>query len=139
MPLDPERALIAALIAHLRAAPALDADLGDPPRIFDEPPARPVYPYISLGRAQTTPRGAEPSEGVEQVLTLTVVSRYGGTEEAHRIKDALRILLDDARLTLVDHRLVSLTVRFADVFRASDWRSIYGVIRLRAVTEPLKA
>ena len=137
MSLDPERALIAALIAHLRAAPALHADLGDPARIHDEPPTRPVYPYVSIGRAQTTPRGGEASEGVEQILTLTVVSRGGGAEEAHRIKDALRTLLDDAPLSLTDHRLVSLQVRFADVFRASDWRSIYGVMRLRAVTEPL--
>ncbi|CAN5340180.1 hypothetical protein BH09PSE2_BH09PSE2_03450 [soil metagenome] len=139
MALDPERALIATLIAHLCAAPALNADLGDPPRVYDEPPDRPTYPYLSIGRAQSTPRGGDASEGVEQVLTLTVVSRYGGTEEAHRIKDALRTLLDDARLTLNGHRLVSLQVRFADVFRASDWRSIYGVIRLRAVTEPLQS
>jgi hypothetical protein len=136
MPLDPERSLAAALIARLRAEPAL-ADLQG--RVYDEPPSRPDYPYLSIGRSQTRLLAGEVEEGMEHVLTLTVVSRYGGAEEAKRLSAAAGEALDDQPLTLTDHRLVGMRVAFKDVFRASDWRSVYGVIRLRAVTEPLPA
>ena len=124
------------LLAALRATPALDAELGSPPRVYDQPPAKPLYPHVLVGRSQARPMGGPLAEGLEHTVTLTVVSRYGGAEEASRIIAAARERLHDAALTLTDHRLISLQVRFSDVFRASDWRSTYGVMRLRAVTEP---
>jgi len=137
MPIDAERALQAALFTALKAAPPLDSELGSPPRIYDEPPARPLYPHILVGRSQTKPSGGPAAEGLEHAVTLTVVSRYGGTEEARRIVGAVADRLHDATLPLTDHRLANLRVTYRDVFRAADWRSTYGVIRLRAVTEPL--
>ena len=44
-----------------------------------------------------------------------------------------------ADFALTDHKLVNLRSSFADVFRASDWRSTFGVLRVRAVTEPIGA
>jgi hypothetical protein len=137
MPIDAERALNAALLIALRAAPALDPELGAPARVYDEPPERPLYPHVLIGRAQSQPAGGELREGAEHAVTLTVVSRYGGAEEAQRVVAAIAARLHDAVLPLTDHRLVNLRVVFRDVFRAADWRSTYGVIRLRAVTEPL--
>ena len=137
MSLDPERALQAAVLAHLLADTGLTALLGDPPRIHDQPPAQPVYPYALIGRAEARPWGGLDGEGTEHLLTLTVVSQFEGAEEAKAIVAAIRALLHEADLTLTDHRLVNLRTSFADVFRAADWRSTYGVLRLRAVTEPL--
>jgi hypothetical protein len=137
MPIDPERALSAALLAHQRADPTLPALLGSPPRVYDEPPPDPVYPYLAVGRVESRPWGGVEAEGIEQVVTLTCVSRYGGAEEAKAVAGAVRAVLDDAELPLADNHLVSLFVTYADVFRAADWRSTYGVLRLRAVTEPL--
>ena len=45
----------------------------------------------------------------------------------------------DASLTALLAGRIYLRASFADVFRASDWRSTYGVLRLRAVTEPIGA
>ena len=137
MTLDPERALIGAIYAHLRADPTLNALLGTPPRIYDEPPPDPVYPFLTLGRSQAKQWGGVLGEGIEHALTLTAVSRFGGAEEARALVALVRTSLDDVDLTLEDQHLVSLRVSFSDVFRAADWRSIYGVMRLRAVTEPL--
>jgi len=137
MSLDPDRALQKAVLAALRGAAALSALLGDPPRVFDEPPAQPGYPYLTLSRAETRPWGGVLGEGVEHALTLTCVSRFGGVEEAKAVMAAVRAVLHGAALTLDDHRLVNLRATFGDTFRASDWRSTFGVLRLRAVTEPL--
>jgi hypothetical protein len=133
--LDPDRALQAAVLARLRADASLTALLTG--RIHDEPPASPVYPYVTLGRAETRPWGGVEAEGVEHALTLTCVSRFGGAEEAKAVVAALRASLHGASLTLTDHRLVNLRATYADVFRASDWRSTFGLLRVRAVTEPL--
>jgi len=133
--LDPDRALQAAVLAQLRADSSVSALLAG--RIHDEPPASPAYPYVTIGRTETRPWGGLNGEGVEHALTLTCVSRFGGAEEAKAVVAAMRAALHGAELTLTDHRLVNLRATYADVFRASDWRSTYGVLRVRAVTEPL--
>lgn len=140
MPLDAERALTAALLARLRADAGVAAS-GIGPRVHDQPPADPGYPYLVLGRCDARPFGGgggdgEAAEGLEIALTLTCVSRFQGTEEAKGVNAAVRACLHDAGLPLTDWALVNLRVVFSDVFRASDWRSTYGVVRLRAVVEP---
>ena len=138
MPIDPERALAAALLAAVRADPGVNALVAG--RAWDQPPPDPVYPYVQLGRIEVQPAGSgEPEEGVDMVASLTCVSRFGGKEEAAAVGAALREALHDAALPVADQRLVNLRVSFQDVFRASDWRSVYGVTRLRAVLEPVAA
>lgn len=136
MPIDPERALAAALLAAVRADPGVSALIAG--RAWDQPPPDAQTPYLQLGRVEVRPAGSgEPAEGVELVASLTCVSRFGGKEEAAAVGAALRKALHDADPPVPDHRLVNLRVTFQDVFRASDWRSVYGVTRLRAVLEPL--
>jgi hypothetical protein len=137
MSLDPERALQLALLTKLRANGALTALLGNPPRVHDEPPADPVYPYVSLGRSETRPWGGLDGEGLEHVLSLTIGSVFGGSEEAKAVMALVRLSLHGAALSLDGHRLINLRVTYADLFKAADWRSTFGVMRLRAVTEPL--
>lgn len=133
--MSPDLALHRALLDHLRNDPGLVALLGDPPRVHDEPPARPVWPMVVFGRAQTRPWGGLEGEGLEHALTLTCLSRFDGTEEAKAVVAALRARLHDAAPTLDGGRLVNLRVTYADVFRAADGRTVLGVLRLRAVTE----
>ena len=137
MSLDPERALQQALLTQLKANVDLALMLGNPPRVYDEPPADLAYPYVSLGRSETRPWGGLDGEGLEHVLSLTVVSVFGGSEEAKAVMALVRLSLHGAALSLDGHRLINLRVTYADLFKAADWRSTYGVLRLRAVTEPL--
>ena len=123
------------MLACLRADSSVGALLSG--RIHDEPPASPTYPYVTIGRTETRPWGGLNGEGVEHALTLTCVSRFGGAEEAKAVVAAMRAALHGAELTLTDHRLVNLRATYSDVFRGSDWRSTFGVLRVRAVTEPL--
>jgi hypothetical protein len=91
---------------------------------------------VTVSRSESRPLKGD-GGGAEHRLTLTGVSQYGGVEEARALTAALRAALDDAVLELDGHRLVTLRVAYADVFRGSDLKSVLGLLRLRAVTEPL--
>jgi len=133
--MSPELALQKAVIACLRTDTGLSALVGA--RVHDQPPEDRIYPMVTLTRAEVRPWGGVDGEGTEHVLTLTVTSRFEGTEEAKAIIAAIRVALDNPALTLDGHRLVNLRCAFCDVFRAADWRSVIGVARVRAVVEPL--
>ncbi len=129
-----ELALQKALIAHLRADVALQALLGDPARVWDAAPPDPVFPHLLTGRCESRSVGAD-GGGIEQALTLTVVSRFRGTEEARAVLAAVRLSLNDAELEADGVRAVSLRVSFADVFPSADGARTFAVLRVRAVTE----
>ena len=129
-----ELALQKALIARLGEDPRVRALLGDPPRIWDAPPDRPTFPYLLIGRSESRPVGAVGC-GIEHGLTLTVVSRFRGTEEAKAVLAALRVTLTDAALAADGVRTINLRPGFADVYPAPDGQRTFAVLRLRAVTE----
>jgi hypothetical protein len=128
-------ALRAAIHDALSADGALNALLGGP-KIYDEPPREAAFPYVTLGeaRVQDFSTGTEPGE--EHQITLHAWSRQGGHREAHMISGALLQALDDAPLTLADHRLVNLRFSVADVRREADGRTYHALVRFRAMTEP---
>lgn len=125
--------LQAALLAYLRGAASLAVWLGSPARVYDQPPAGVVYPYVSFGRVSAQSIGGIGAEVTEQVINLMCVSRFDGSEEAKAMAAELRVLLDGADLEVAG--LVSLRVSYVDVFRAADQRTTYALVRLRAVTE----
>lgn len=128
-------ALIAAIRATLLAHGDVIARLGDPPRVYDEPPPDPIFPYVTLGRVESRPADCVMSAAHEYVLTLHVWSRYGGRQEALEVVASLRAALHDAPISVPDHELIFLFAAFADVFRSGDGRTTHGVLRLRAMLE----
>ena len=131
-----EVALQKALIAHLRADATLQALLGDPARIWDAAPRGAGYPHLLIGRSESKPVEADGC-GVEHVLSLRCASRFEGTEEAKAISAAVRAAVHEAALEADGIRTVSIRATYADVFRSSDHRRVWGVIRVRAVTEDI--
>jgi hypothetical protein len=129
-----ELALQKALIGHLKADPTVQALLGDPARIWDAAPPRAACPHLLIGRCESRPVRAD-GGGIEQALTLTVVSRFDGTEEAKAVLAAVRTALNDAALEADGVRTVGLRVSFADVFPGADGARTFAVLRVRAVTE----
>jgi hypothetical protein len=128
-------ALRAAIHDALVADAALTALLGGP-SVFDEPPRDAGFPYVTLGEARIADFSTGTDAGEEHQLTLHAWSRQGGHREAHMIAGALLQALDDAPLTLADHRLVNLRFAVADVRREADGRTYHALVRFRAVTEP---
>ncbi|MCR6646550.1 MAG: DUF3168 domain-containing protein [Terricaulis sp.] len=131
-----EKALAAAMRAALMAHADVKAVLGDAARIYDDPPADPVFPYLTLGRLEARPADASEAEALEHVVTLHVWSRYGGRAEALDVIAAVRAALHNSPLTLLGRKLVLMLVSFTDVFRSGDGRTTHGVVRVRALTEP---
>ena len=129
---DHESALQKAMLARLKADPALDALLAG--RVFDQAPEGAETPNLVVGRCESRPVAAADC-GVEQRLTLTVVSRFAGMEEAKAVAAAVRACLEAAALEADGVRTATLRTVFSDVSRAGDGRRTYAVVRLRAVTE----
>lgn len=132
--IDHEAALQKAMIAWLKADEGVQALLGHPARIWDEPPAERQWPHLIVGRAESRPVAAGDC-GVEHRISLTCISRFGGTEEARAVIAAIRASLHEATLEADGVRTINLRATFSDVFRAPDLKRTYAVIRLRAVTE----
>jgi len=128
-------ALRAAIHDALIADVPLTALLGGP-RVYDEPPANAAFPYVTLGEARIADYSTGSERGEEHQLTLHAWSRQGGHKEAHLVAGALLQALDDAPLTLDDHRLVNFRFALADVRREADGRTYHALVRFRAITEP---
>lgn len=131
-----ELALQKALIAHLGADAGLGALLGSPPRIWDAPPAHPGLPHLLIGRSESRPVEAD-GGGIEQALTLRVVSAFRGVEEAKAVLAALRSALSSVDLEADGIRTIGLRATFADVYPTPDQLRTYAVLRVRAVTEEI--
>lgn len=131
-----ERALAAALRATAMADAGVKAVLGDPARIYDDPPPDPVFPYVTLGRVESRPADATDVPATDHAVTLHAWSRHGGRAEAVDVIAALRNALHDVWFDVPGRRLVFVFAQFADVFRSGDARTTHGVLRVRAITEP---
>ena len=127
-------ALQKAIFAALSADSGVRALIGDPPRLYDMAPARPVFPHVVFSDARETKiPGADGL--IEHDIRLGVHSRYEGRREAADIIAAILSVIDGAPLTLAGFALISLGARFSDIFHRQDADAYQGVIRLRAVTE----
>ncbi|HVV32606.1 MAG TPA: DUF3168 domain-containing protein [Vitreimonas sp.] len=130
-----EGALAAAIRGALLSNAGVKTTLGDSPRVYDDPPPDPTFPYLTLGRVESKPADASSAPALEHAITLHVWSRYGGRAEAIEVIATVRAALHDAALSVEGLRLVFLFASFADVFRSGDGRTTHGVLRLRAMTE----
>ncbi|HFB54378.1 MAG TPA: DUF3168 domain-containing protein [Hellea balneolensis] len=111
--------------------------LGNQPRLYDHPPEDPVYPYLSYGPMRSDNISADDCAAYRHVFTLHVWSRYGGRAEIMSLISAISQALEGGGLTLNTAHLVSMNVIFSDHFRAPDGRTLHGLIRVSAVTQPL--
>ncbi|MEM9898510.1 MAG: DUF3168 domain-containing protein [Pseudomonadota bacterium] len=125
-------ALQEAAHARLISDPGIQSILGSTPRIYDIPPRKPVYPFVSygewrVGRVQGVP------DHFEHNIRLRIFSRYEGRSETRAVMAALHDALQDAPLTMSNRTLVSIRFVFSDVFLRADGRVWNGVMRFRAV------
>lgn len=125
-----------AIHGALKSDASLIASLGGT-KIYDEPPRAAELPYVTLGQDVISDASTATETSDEHALTLHVWSRQGGHKEAHVLAGAVLEALVDTPLDLADHRLANFRFIVADVRREADGRTYHGIIRLRAVTEPL--
>jgi hypothetical protein len=107
-------------------------------RIYTKPPLTAPYPYITLGQTVNLDWSTGIEDGNEYSLTLHVWSRADSAAEVHNIIRVIRMVLHNQMLTLEDHHLVNLRHEFTESRLDPDGETMHGIVRYRAVTEPLQ-
>ncbi|HXJ01307.1 MAG TPA: DUF3168 domain-containing protein [Micropepsaceae bacterium] len=125
-----------AIFAALSADSTLALLIGDPPRIYDDPPGEVELPYVQIGDGTESDWSTATETGAEHQVSIHVWSRAGGRMEARAILSVIYDALQDAALTLDSNRLVNLRFALSQVWRENDGETYHGTARYRAVTEP---
>jgi hypothetical protein len=125
-----------AIFAALAADSTLALLIGNPSRIYDDPPGETVLPYVQIGDGTESDWSSATETGAEHQLTIHVWSRAGGRMEARAILAVIYDVLQDASLTLDANRLINLRFTLSQVWRENDGETFHGMARYRAVTEP---
>jgi hypothetical protein len=121
----------------LSGSPELTSLLGGD-RIYSDAPQAAPLPYISLGQTVNLDWSTGTEDGTEHSLTLHVWSRADSAAEVHEIIQVIRTLLHNQPLLLDDHYLVNLRHEFTEARRDPDGETMHGIVRYRAVTEPMQ-
>ncbi|MGE8941217.1 DUF3168 domain-containing protein [Leptospira interrogans] len=127
-----QKAVHAALTANADVIAALGG-----PRIYDHVPRGASYPYLTFGQMTARDWNSGDEAGDEHVVTLHIWSQAAGRGQAQQIIWAVREALHDRDLVLDGHRLINLRHEFSEARRESDGERFHGIVRLRAVTEPV--
>lgn len=106
-------------------------------KIFDDVPRDAEFPYVVFGPGLERDWSAGGDAGHEHVLVLHVWSRHSGRRQTFEVMDAVRAALHDLALTLDGHRLINLRHEMSEARRDEDGETYQGIVRFRAVTEPL--
>lgn len=130
-------ALQRSIYQTLSNAPALTSLLGGA-AIFSKAPQGQALPYITLGQTVTLDWSTGTDDGTEHDLTLHVWTDADSAEKVHEIMDTVKTLLHDRPLSVEDHYLVNLRHEFAEARIDPDGETMHGIVRYRAVTEPLQ-
>jgi hypothetical protein len=129
-------ALQKAIHLALTNAPTVTTQLGGP-RIYDHVPRGQPYPYVTFAQTSDRDWSTGTEAGSEHTVTLHVWTEAAGRKQALAILDAIATALHDAPLSLDGHRLINLRREFTDATRLDADDAYRGLLRLRAVTEPL--
>lgn len=107
------------------------------PHIHEQAPRDARFPYITFGQTSVRDWSTGTESGLEHIVTLHVWSRSGGKKQVEEIIAAMNAALGEAVLSLNGHALINLRFEFADARRDPDGETLHGIVRYRAVSEPL--
>jgi hypothetical protein len=130
-------ALQRSIYQTLSNSAALTSRLGGA-RIYGEAPPSHALPYITLGQTVNLDWSTGNDDGTEHDLTLHIWTSADGDEPVHEIMDTVKTLLHDQPLSLDGHYLVNLRHEFSEARIDPDGEAMHGIVRYRAVTEPLQ-
>lgn len=130
---DPSLIVQAAIVAALKADPALTILVAG--RVYDQPPAAPAMPYVTLGEDHVMSEAGDGYDGADITLTLHVWSIAIGFPEAKRIAAALVAALSPD-LVLGEGRLIDITYADTRYLREPDGVTSHAVLTFTALTEP---
>lgn len=104
---------------------------------YDDVPPGAAFPYVTFGRSAVYDWSTDTESGREHLLTVHVWSRAGGKKETLEIMAAIEVVLATPSLAMEANRLVNLALEYAEARHEPDNDGYHGILRYRAVTEPL--
>ncbi len=113
----------------------VQAVLGTPPRLYDHPPADPIFPYLTYGPMRSEDIGADGAVICAHTQTLHIWSRYAGRAQVMEVLAAVTMAIQSGGLALEDASLVRAQVSYTDIFRAPDGLTLHGLIRFSLTTD----
>ena len=134
--INESRALALALHQVLSSNGAVQSILGNPPRLYDDAPEDPVFPYMTYGAARSEDESADDAPMTAHVMTLHLWSRYAGRAEIFDLLHIISSALHGVDLSSAQQNVCALNVNYTDVFRTSDRRTLHGALRLSVKTQP---
>jgi hypothetical protein len=130
------QALLAAIVARLRADPALSGPPLDA-RIHDAPPRDAAFPHLVVEPVTSTDASGLDAPLERHRLALRIVSRAGGRGEAARLAATAERVLAEAPPDPEGHRLIGLMRDGFESRMARDRITAEALLRFSALTEPL--
>jgi hypothetical protein len=124
-----------AVISALDASAEVQSVLGSNPSLYDHVPPGAVFPYVVYGPTHIAPYDTKTETGFEQIITLTIWSRYRGGKEAHDIFQALYDTLHRAVLTVSGQVFLSCEFHSADFSMESDGLTNHTAARFSIITQ----
>ena len=125
----------ASIYSALAGAAAVQAQVGNPARVYDHVPINTTYPYIELGEVTARDFATKTTDGMEQTITLHAWSRYAGRKQVKDILKAIYDTLNNAALSISGSTLVLCRFEFADTMREDDGLTYHGVARYRLIVD----
>lgn len=106
-------------------------------RIYDQVPAEPIYPYVTIGDEQAIDDGNSCGDSWEVFADLHVWSRSatGSKAELKTIMAAL-VPLVAVPLVVADHIVVGADLQNTRSFRDPDGLTEHGVVNVRYLIDP---
>ncbi|MBZ0215979.1 MAG: DUF3168 domain-containing protein [Fimbriimonadaceae bacterium] len=134
--MNAQSALQKGVFETLTASVALTGLLGGA-HVYDHVPRQTMFPYVTLGTVICGDWSTGTEAGDEHFMTVHVWSRAGGYKEAQDIVGAVGDALHDAAIGLTGHTLINLRFQSSEIRRERDGETLHGIMRYRAVTEPV--
>lgn len=129
---DPSLPLQQALVLALQGN--IGGEVGS--RVYDEPPPKPVFPYLTLGEWQVLPDKADCIDGVEVFPIIHVWSRGTGFREAKTITAAVVSVLDDQPLSVAGFNVTVFELHDISYLRDPDGLTRHAAITFRSLIQP---
>lgn len=134
--ISPGLSLQQAMRSALLARTPLTTLLGGA-HVFDEVPRGANPPYVMFTGCETRDWSVADQKAHEHFISLEIATNARSRTLAQSLAGEIETALDNATLTLVDHRLVNLRLVFSTVARARSNENHSAILRFRAATEPL--
>lgn len=125
--------------AVLSADVAIQAVLGNPPRLYDMAPEDPVFPYLTYGPIRSEDISGDGAIINTHIMTLHIWSRYGGRAQVMEALNAVTQALEGAALALQSITLVRAQILYTDIFRAPNGQTLHGLLRYSLTTDKEEA